>query len=182
MMGPLVRQLRENRRLTQQDLANLAGLAVRTIYQVEQSQKPPRRSTCIAILSALNQQKPLSAAENAMFLRDSGMETAALRTTAAAERHATTPSVATSPDERIIHAYVADLIEQTSPSIVIKLLEAAASLAGVPLRSPDLSGSPPTFTVSHPPRRRPDGSLEQVFVDYTAPAAKPKPTSRRKRA
>ncbi len=186
-LASIARSIREARGLSQAALAQRAGVSQRSVQRLETPGEAVRRSTAIVVLDAIDHISPLSADERSAYLQAAGLGRLAegsAASAAAAPVHAAQSLRAFTgtlpPDEQRVYWHVADLLEQTSPATLLKLLEAAAALAGVTLEGvvPDDR----TFTVSHPPRRRPDGSLEQVFVDYTAPAAKPKPTSRRKRA
>lgn len=53
-IGPLLRALRTQHKLTQQDLSKFTGIKQQTISAIENGQQKPELSTLFAILSYLN--------------------------------------------------------------------------------------------------------------------------------
>lgn len=73
--GALVRRLRQNRNLTQGQLANFAGVAINTIQRAElMPECTLKRSTLTVMLSALQNLAPLTRDEERDFARLSGLE------------------------------------------------------------------------------------------------------------
>lgn len=186
--GELVRHLRKQRRMTQTELAALAGIAVATVNRIEQATEPPFRSTATALLGALERggRSPLQEVERTEYLRLAKMEhllNGLQPTFDTIPLRAFTAGL--SPDAARVYWAVADLLDRVGPASLLQMLQAAASLAGVALEPPvpgDSGGS--SVRVVKPPVQR-DGYVEQEIVEYgpadAPPAEKEEPASPKKK-
>jgi transcriptional regulator with XRE-family HTH domain len=172
----VLKTLREARGLSQRQLADAAGVSDSTVRKAEQnSLRPVKRSTSIALLRALNQTIPMSALELKRYINAAGLEsfaeTAELLVTRLTEPirglvnspeakqvHGLAEAVRhMKPDEARAVLLVVDLMDRVGASPVLKILEAAAAMHG--------HVSEQEINVVHPPVNK-GTHVEQTTTHY----------------
>jgi transcriptional regulator with XRE-family HTH domain len=188
--GKLLARLRDERGLSQADLAALSGLHITTIAKAETAADSTlRRSNARAIYEALHSKGPIDAASAAEFFQATGLDAAIAMVRAmaddpegaVAEAIYRLNQVLPSQQERDAVLVLFQLIDALGAESVADSLRGMAAMAKVELTP---TQRPQAVRVVHPPRQIAPGMIEQVEEDITVspPPPRRKSRSRDKRA
>lgn len=197
--GDLIAQLRRDRGLTQQDVADAAGRSVQTVRAIEQNAEITTTTKTLAqVLAVLDRTSPLAddavaalgaacgkdlapllpSHRRALKLRALVSEAAPLLNTP--ENRLLMSVAQLEPDERTIMEEVFDLIDAYGARRTLVMVRALRTIAAPPAQPTFTTHAPapePTRILTHvsPPIKRPDGAVEEVHTDIAVPA---RPTAR----